>query len=104
LVQALEEGHVDLAIGYFPDLKKGDFFQQRLFTHHFVCLLPHFPSIPSLIARSDLVATVPHAVGLAYGNQAHGLKVSEPLIVGPLRAPPRRPARRQVRRRSAARD
>jgi DNA-binding transcriptional LysR family regulator len=128
LAQALEDGDVDLAIGYFPDLKKGDFFQQRLFTHHFVCLLredhplqgdelaigdflglqhvvvqsegrsqeileafleaqglsrrvavmtPHFLSIPRLIAKSDLVVTVPHAVGIAYGNPAHGLKVMQ---------------------------
>jgi DNA-binding transcriptional LysR family regulator len=35
----LETGEIDLAIGYFPDLVKGNFYQQRLFTHHFTCLL-----------------------------------------------------------------
>jgi DNA-binding transcriptional LysR family regulator len=39
LVGALESGEVDLAIGYFPDLKNRNFFQQRLFSHDFVCLL-----------------------------------------------------------------
>jgi len=36
---ALQSGEVDLAIGYFPDLRSADFLQQLLFTHHFVCLL-----------------------------------------------------------------
>jgi len=37
--QGLENGTIDLAIGYFPDLKRSSFYQQRLFTHHFTCLL-----------------------------------------------------------------
>jgi DNA-binding transcriptional LysR family regulator len=108
-------GAIDLAIGYFPDVRKNNFYQQRLFTHHFVCLArsghpsvrdqltldqflslghavvradgrsqelveqyleragitrqivvqtPHFMSLPTIIARSDLIATVPHALGL----------------------------------------
>ena len=128
LAQALEDGDVDLAVGYFPDLKKGDFFQQRLFMHHFVCLVrsdhpiqgstltigdflglqhvvvqsegrsqeilesyleahglerrvavytPHFLSIRRLIAQSDMVATVPHALGIEYGNALYGLKSME---------------------------
>jgi DNA-binding transcriptional LysR family regulator len=134
LVQALEEGDVDLAIGYFPDLKRGDYFQQRLFLHHFVCLLrsdhpiqgskftmgdflalqhvvvhsegrsqeifesfleasgitrriavytPHFLSIRRLIASTDLVATVPHALGIEYGKAAFGLKTMEPPFPSP---------------------
>ena len=126
LTKAMEEGEVDLAIGYFPDLKRGDFYQKRLFTHHFVCMLrsdhpvggdaltleqflalphavvlsegrsqeilesrlaemglvrrvaiytPHFLSIPTLIARSDMVVTVPHAMGIAYGKPAYRLRV-----------------------------
>lgn len=35
----LESGSVDLAMGYFPDLKKNNFFQQVLFTDGFVSLL-----------------------------------------------------------------
>jgi DNA-binding transcriptional LysR family regulator len=116
---------VDLAIGYFPDLKKSGFFQQRLMAHHFVCLLraghrlqgnrltqaeflglrhvvvqsegrsqeilerflktrglsrqvalttPHFLGVARLIAKSDMLAAVPHALGLVYGTAANGLK------------------------------
>ncbi|HEU4484425.1 MAG TPA: LysR family transcriptional regulator [Povalibacter sp.] len=35
----LESGSIDLAIGYFPDLKKSNFFQQALFTDTFASLL-----------------------------------------------------------------
>jgi DNA-binding transcriptional LysR family regulator len=114
--RALEDGSIDLAIGHFPDLKTGH-FQQRLFTHHFVCVaraghprcgIPftreqflecghavalsssrsqelferflareritrqvllrtaHFTSLPFALARSDLIATVPHALGIAF--------------------------------------
>lgn len=36
LMDRLERGKVDLAIGYFPDLGGADVFQQRLFRHGFV--------------------------------------------------------------------
>ncbi|HYA46690.1 MAG TPA: LysR family transcriptional regulator [Burkholderiales bacterium] len=39
LREGLETGEIDVAVGYFPDLEKSNFFQQRLFTHHFCCLL-----------------------------------------------------------------
>lgn len=125
----LQNGSIDLAIGYFPDLKKNNFFQQRLFTHHFICLLradhpitssqltldqflglghavvraegrsqevferflekkritrrivlrtPHFMSIPMIIARSDLVATVPHALGIYIRQPGTGVKIVAP--------------------------
>lgn len=38
LEQGLESGEIDLAVGYFPDLKRADIFQQALFTSHFVCI------------------------------------------------------------------
>ena len=38
---------------------------------------PHFLSIPALIARSDMVVTVPHAMGIAYGKPAFGLRVMQ---------------------------
>ena len=126
LTRALADGDVDLAIGYFPDLKKDDFYQQRLFTHHFVCLVraghpfvgqrltveqflslrhavvlsegrsqeilesflaehglrrrvaiytPHFLSIPKLIAMSDMIVTVPHAMGIEYGKAPYKMRV-----------------------------
>ncbi|MEO7338895.1 MAG: LysR family transcriptional regulator [Caldimonas sp.] len=134
LARAMEDGDVDLAVGFFPDLKHADYFQKRLFTHHFVCLIrsdhpvtgdaltleqflalphavvlsegrsqeileshlaesglvrriavttPHFLSIPSLIARSDMVVTVPHAMGIAYGKPAYRLRVMQLPFVSP---------------------
>lgn len=125
---ALEQGEVDLAVGYYPDLKNRNLFQQRLFSHSFVCLLsathpyrqrrmsmeqflkmghavikaegrsqelfeqflvrqriqrrvvlltPHFMSIPFLIAGSDLLATVPRAVGESFAQFA-AIKLVEP--------------------------
>lgn len=36
---ALENGTADLALGYFPDLHKPGFFQQKLFDNRHVCML-----------------------------------------------------------------
>lgn len=36
---AMEAGDVDLAIGYFPDLGTQAFFQQRLYTHTYACMM-----------------------------------------------------------------
>ncbi|NML47507.1 LysR family transcriptional regulator [Ramlibacter sp. G-1-2-2] len=121
LERGLELGEIDLAVGYFPDLKGNNFFQQRLFSHGFVCLLrtghpikapkltakqfmslghavvnaegrsqevferylqkqgirrrvvlntPHFMSLPTIISASDLVATVPLAIGVWFASTA----------------------------------
>jgi DNA-binding transcriptional LysR family regulator len=129
LARALERGEVDLAVGYFPDLVQQNFFQQRLFTHHFACLLraghpryarrlslesflevehavvhaegrsqelfekylerrkvrrkvalqtPHFLSIPNIVCRSDLVATVPHALALYFARLSPQFAVAMP--------------------------
>jgi DNA-binding transcriptional LysR family regulator len=126
--RGLEDGRIDLAVGYFPDLKAGP-CQQRLFNHYLVCLaradhplvgspftreqfmacshavvqsnsrshelferflarnritrrvalrMPHFTSLPFVIARSDLIATVPHALGIAYARNVPNLKVMRP--------------------------
>jgi DNA-binding transcriptional LysR family regulator len=37
LSDAMERGHVDLAVGFLPDLKTG-FFQRRLFQQRYVCI------------------------------------------------------------------
>jgi DNA-binding transcriptional LysR family regulator len=129
LVPGFEKGDIDLAIGYFPDLTKHSFLQQRLFTHHFACLMraahprrakrlslddflamehavvhaegrsqeiferflerkrirrkvvlhtPHFLSIPIIIARSDLVATVPHALAIYFARMSRDLALAMP--------------------------
>jgi DNA-binding transcriptional LysR family regulator len=129
LESALEGGEIDLAVGYFPDLRKSNFVQQRLFTHHFVCLLradhpvtgerltmqqflalehavvhaegrsqeileeylkrrkvrrkvalytPHFMSLPMIIARSNLIATVPHAIGMYWSGSGTKIRALRP--------------------------
>jgi DNA-binding transcriptional LysR family regulator len=129
LVHGFEKGEIDLAVGYFPDLKKHNFLERRLFTHHFACLMraghprrakrlsladflamehavvhaegrsqeiferflernrirrkvvlhtPHFLSIPIIIARSDLVATVPHAVAIYFARMSRDLALAMP--------------------------
>lgn len=135
LMQAMQDGIVDLAIGYFPDIRSSEFFQQRLLMHHFVCLVradhpirgnrltlgdflslehvvvhssgrsqeiferfleaqgltrrirlftPHFMSLPRLISQSNLVVTVPHAIGVQYGRPEFRLRVIEPPFQSPL--------------------
>jgi DNA-binding transcriptional LysR family regulator len=135
LQSALESGEVDLAVGYFPDLSRSNFMLQRLFVHHFVCLLradhpirgerltmdeflelehavvraegrsqeiletylkrmgierkvalvtPHFMSLPMIIARSNLVATVPHAIGMYWSGPDTGIRALRP----PFETPP----------------
>jgi DNA-binding transcriptional LysR family regulator len=132
--RGLETGEVDVAVGYFPDLREKSFLEKHLFYHHFVCLLranhpvtaatltmaqflslehavvygagrtneiferhlrakkihrrvvletPHFLSIPSIISRSDLVVTVPHAVGTFVKNVHMNIRVAQP----PMRTP-----------------
>jgi len=129
LVHGFEKGEIDLAVGYFPDLTKHNFLQQRLFTHHFACLMraghprrakrlsledflamehavvhaegrsqeiferflerkrirrkvvlltPHFLSIPIIIAGSDLVATVPHALAIYFTRMSRDLAFAMP--------------------------
>ena len=130
LSRALEEGHIDLAVGYFPDLKGTSVFQQKLFSHSFVCLVradhpsvgkrltrkqflqldhaaihaegrsqevfeqylrrkriarrvvlhvPHFMSIPYVIAATDLIVTVPLALGTAFAAVARLKLLTPPL-------------------------
>jgi DNA-binding transcriptional LysR family regulator len=128
IAAGLEAGDIDLAVGYFPDLKARNFFQQRLFTHSFISLLnakhrvkgprmsmeqflgighavisaegrsqevfeqllaklkierrivlstPHFMSIPFIVASTDLLVTVPYAVGASFAQIAN-IRLIEP--------------------------
>jgi DNA-binding transcriptional LysR family regulator len=132
--RGLETGEIDLAVGYFPDLKEKSFHERHLFFHHFVCLLradhpvsgatlsmqqfltlehavvygagrtyeiferflrakrivrrvvletPHFMSIPFIISRSDLIVTVPHAVGMFVKGMDMNIRIARP----PMRTP-----------------
>ncbi len=132
LEEALEDGTVDLAVGYFPDLRSSNFFQQKLFSHSFVCLVrsgnpmvgkrltasqflemehavvhaesrsqemferfllrkgierrvalrvSHYTSIPFIIANSDLIVTVPLAVGVSFAAIARLRLLKSPFEV-----------------------
>jgi DNA-binding transcriptional LysR family regulator len=132
IAAGLESGDIDLAVGYFPDLKARNFFQQRLFTHSFISLInakhpikgkrismeeflrmghaviraegrsqeifdqllskhrierrivlstPHFMSIPFIIATTDLLVTVPYAVGESYAKIANIRLIEPPLDI-----------------------
>jgi DNA-binding transcriptional LysR family regulator len=132
--RGLETGEIDLAVGYFPDLREKSFMEKHLFFHHFVCLLranhpisattlsmsqflslehavvygagrtyeiferylkskkihrrivlrtPHFMSIPFVISQSDLVVTVPHAVGVFVKSVHMNIRSAQP----PVRTP-----------------
>ena len=39
VASGLEAGTIDLALGYFPNLKRHNFFQQTLFSDSFTCLI-----------------------------------------------------------------
>lgn len=62
IAAGLESGAIDLALGYFPDLKRHNFFQQTLFTDSFVCLLrkDHPVNAPRLTLKQFL--DLEHAV------------------------------------------
>lgn len=131
LEQAMESGEVDLALGYFPDLKGSSFFQQRLLTHGFSCMMraghpaargltqaafssldhvvveapirsqelieryferhriarriamrtTHYLTLPVIVAESDLVATVPSAVGSVFARLGKVELVAPPYAI-----------------------
>ena len=39
---------------------------------------PHFMSLPFILARTDLLATVPHAIGFAYVSEHASITLVEP--------------------------
>ena len=132
--RGMETGEVDLAVGYFPDLRDKAFVEKHLFFHHFICLLrtdhpissktltlaqfmaaehavvygagrtyeiferflrskkihrhvavqtPHFMSIPFVIENTDLIVTVPHAVGAFVTRMNMKIRTAHP----PVRTP-----------------
>ena len=66
--EALESGTADLAVGYFPDLHKAGFYQQKLFDNPHVCLLRRgHPSAKRLTLKAFLAAD--HAVVRPEGRE-----------------------------------
>src|SRR5437899_2776845 len=62
LERAMEVGDVDLAVGYFPDLTKEGFYQQRLFAQPFVCIMrADHPTIGNKLSLKEFL-NASHAV------------------------------------------
>jgi len=60
--QSLESGGAELAVGYFPDLHKAGFFQQKLFDNPHVCLVRRdHPTIGARLTLKEYLAAS-HAV------------------------------------------
>ncbi len=79
LKDAMEAGHVDLAIGLLPQLKAG-FFQQRLFTQQYVCMFrKDHPLDKRKFSSSDFFAA--EHVAIVSAGTGHG-KVDEILDSG----------------------
>lgn len=67
--EAMEAGDVDLSIGYFPDLIKAGFYQQRLFDHSFVCIVrAGHPQVADGKLTLEQFLTMSHAVVHAQGR------------------------------------
>lgn len=131
---ALRSGAVDLALGLFPKLQSAALYQQRLFTHSFVCVVrrdhprigdrmtrrqfiesdhavvagghadealeaelrdqglarrvvlrvEHFLAVPTILSETELIFTVPYAIGAGLAKLAD-IKLVPP----PFRAKPR---------------
>lgn len=135
LEPALRSGEVDIALGHFPDLAGAALFQQRLFSHSFVCIvradhptikdemtrrqfldglhavvhpaghmndsleaelqaqgltrkvsvrIEHFLAVPTILSQSNLIFTVPYAIGAGLAKLAD-IKLVKP----PFKAKPR---------------
>ncbi|TWC65112.1 LysR family transcriptional regulator [Herbaspirillum sp. SJZ099] len=130
IANGLEKGEIDLAVGYFPDLTRRNFYQQRLYSHSFISLIraghrikdkrlsmeqflelghavvrpegrsheafeqvlaklkikrrialsvPHFMSIPFIVASTDLLVTVPAALGERFATLADVRTIYPPM-------------------------
>ncbi|RPH52764.1 MAG: LysR family transcriptional regulator [Lysobacterales bacterium] len=135
LEPALRMGEVDLALGHFPEFASAALYQQRLFTHSFVCIVradhptivghmtrkqfmegqhavvhpagqmndsleaelqaqgltrrvsvrvEHFLAAPTILSQSDLIFTVPYAIGASLAKLGD-IKLVKP----PFKARPR---------------
>ena len=55
--EMLESGDADLAVGYFPDLQRAGFYQQKLFDNRHVCLVrAGHPGVGQRISLKDYLA------------------------------------------------
>lgn len=57
LDEAMSSGEIDLALGYFPDIKGNQFFQRRIGLHSFVCLVrDDHPRIGANLSMEDFTS------------------------------------------------
>jgi DNA-binding transcriptional LysR family regulator len=54
------------------------YLERKKFARRIVLLTPHFMSIPTIIGKTDLVVTLPHAIGLFFSQAGANIKVMEP--------------------------
>jgi DNA-binding transcriptional LysR family regulator len=71
LQEGLQNGRVNLAIGFYPNLVSADIYQQRLFSHNLVCLVRQGHSI-----TGDRM-TLAEFVGAAHVDVRDGSRTSE---------------------------
>jgi DNA-binding transcriptional LysR family regulator len=71
---ALARGEVDLAIGYYPECRGTDIFQQRLYTHGFTCLARRgHPRVGREVDRETFLS-LPHATIRTTGRSQHAVE------------------------------
>lgn len=58
----LENGSIDLALGYFPDLRQHNFFQQAMFSDTFTCLIRADHAVKSARLTHKQFLQLEHAV------------------------------------------
>jgi DNA-binding transcriptional LysR family regulator len=68
LVAEMEKGRVDLAVGYFPDFKGGEIFQQVAGTNSFSCIIRANHPIRSKRLTLEQFTSLKHAVVEAEGR------------------------------------
>jgi len=62
VARGLEAGEIDLALGYFPNLKRHNFFQQTLFSDSFTCLIRADHPVKSARLSQKQFLQLDHAV------------------------------------------
>ncbi|HTT10345.1 MAG TPA: LysR family transcriptional regulator [Burkholderiaceae bacterium] len=56
LEAALQSGDVDLAVGFFPEISSAGLYQQRLFSHSFVCIVRNdHPTLSKQLTRKQFL-------------------------------------------------
>jgi DNA-binding transcriptional LysR family regulator len=59
------------------------FLEKKRLRRRAVLETPHFMSLPFILTRTDLIATVPHAIGFAYVSEHASITLVEPPLTLP---------------------